>query len=107
MMETTQYGLKENTIQRIRNIIATHPEVEEVILYGSRATGNYSNGSDIDLVLKGKGLNQALLNKIRWELDDLLLPYTIDIAIYDKIDNPDLIEHIHRVGVVFYKNRKA
>jgi len=103
MMETIQYGLKENTIQRIRNIFASHPEVEEVILYGSRATGNFSNGSDIDLVLKGKGLNQALLNKIRWELDDLLLPYTIDIAIYDKIDNPDLIEHIHRVGIVFYR----
>ena len=103
MMETTQYGLKENTIQRIRNIFAAHPEVEEVILYGSRATGNFSNGSDIDLVLKGKRLNQALLNKLRWELDDLLLPYTIDIAIYDKIDNPDLIEHIHRVGVVFYR----
>jgi predicted nucleotidyltransferase len=103
MMETIQYGLKENTIQKIRSIFATHPEVEEVILYGSRATGNFSNGSDIDLVLKGKGLNQALLNKIRWELDDLLLPYTIDIAIYDKIDNPDLIEHIHRVGIVFYR----
>ena len=103
MMETTQYRLKENTIQRIRNIFATHPEVEEVILYGSRATGTFPNGSDIDLVLKGKGLNQALLNKIRRELDNLLLPYTIGIAIYDKIDNQELIEHIHRVGVVFYR----
>jgi predicted nucleotidyltransferase len=102
-METIQYGLKENVIQRIRNIFASHPEVEEAILYGSRAKGNFSNGSDIDFVLKGKELNQAILNKIRRELDDLLLPYTIDIAIYNKIDNPELIEHINRVGVVFYK----
>ena len=77
--------------------------MEEVILYGSRAKGTFSNGSDIDLVLKGKGLSQALLNKIRWELDDLLLPYTIDVAIYDRIDNPELIDHISRVGVVFYR----
>jgi len=103
MMETIEYGLKKNTIQRIRNIFAIHPEVEEVILYGSRAKGTFSNGSDIDLVLKGKGLSQALLNKIRWELDDLLLPYTIDVAIYDRIDNPELIDHISRVGVVFYR----
>jgi len=102
-METIEYGLKKNTIQRIRNIFAIHPEVEEVILYGSRAKGTFSNGSDIDLVLKGKGLSQALLNKIRWELDDLLLPYTIDVAIYDRIDNPELIDHISRVGVVFYR----
>jgi predicted nucleotidyltransferase len=102
-METIQYGLKENVIQRIRNIFASHPEVEKAILYGSRAKGNFSRGSDIDFVLKGKELNQAILNKIRWELDDLLLPYTIDIAIYDKIDNPELIEHINRLGVVFYR----
>ena len=102
-MGTIQYGLKENVIQKIKKVFASHPEVEEAILYGSRATGNFSRGSDIDFVLKGKELNQAILNKIRWELDDLLLPYTIDIAIYDRIDHPELIEHINRLGVVFYR----
>ena len=102
-METIQYGLKANTIQKIRNIFASHPEVEEAIIYGSRAKGNFSNGSDIDFVLKGKELNQSILTKIRWQLDDLLLPYTIDIAIYHKIDNPELIVHINRVGEIFYK----
>jgi predicted nucleotidyltransferase len=28
--------------------------VEKAILYGSRAKGNYKNGSDIDLTLRGE-----------------------------------------------------
>ena len=72
-------------------------------MYGSRAKGNYKPGSDIDLTLKGKELNLKLLNKISLELDDLLLPYTFDLSIYHHIKQPDLIDHIVRVGKVFYK----
>jgi len=36
------------------------------------------------------------------ELDDLLLPYTIDLSILDQISDPDVVEHIQRVGVTFY-----
>lgn len=100
------YGLKDKVIDRIKQVFASYPEVEEAILYGSRAKGNYSNGSDIDLVLKGSKLDQTILRKIRRELDDLLLPYTIDIALYDSIDNPDLTGHIKRVGIIIYRNKK-
>jgi predicted nucleotidyltransferase len=68
------YGLKAKVIDRIKKVFASYPEVEEAILYGSRAKGNYSNGSDIDLVLKGNKLDETILRKIRRQLDDLLLP---------------------------------
>ena len=74
-----QFGLNENIIVQIRNVIETFPQIEKVILYGSRAKGTYRNGSDIDLTLKGEGLNQSVLFKIEDELDDLMLPYTFDI----------------------------
>ena len=99
------YGLKDQVIEKIKQVFALYPEVEEVVLYGSRAKGNYSKNSDIDLVLKGDGLNQNILGKIRMALDDLLLPYTIDMAIYKNIDNPELIEHIERVGLVLYRKQ--
>jgi len=98
------YGLKETVINKIRQTLASFPEVEEAILYGSRAKGNFSNGSDIDLALKGNSLNQSILQKIRRELDDLLLPYTIDIAIYHSIENQDLTDHINRAGIVLYSS---
>ena len=40
------------------------------------------------------------------ELEELYLPYTFDISIFKQIDNKNLIDHINRVGVVFYKFRK-
>ncbi|MEW6519108.1 MAG: nucleotidyltransferase domain-containing protein [Thermodesulfobacteriota bacterium] len=96
------YGLKDETVEKINSILARSPEVDEAILYGSRAKGNFRPGSDIDLTLKGKGLNLHLLNTISLALDDLLLPYHVDLSIFHQIDNPDLIAHIERVGRIFY-----
>ncbi len=96
------YGLKSTILAQIKEVISKYKEVDEAILYGSRAKGNYENGSDIDLTLKGKELNLTILNKIDLELDDLLLPYTFDLSVFHHIDNPDLVDHIKRVGKVIY-----
>jgi len=97
------YGLKKETIEKINQIFARHKAVEKVFLYGSRAKGNYKKGSDIDLTLIGENLNLRFLNKISLDLDDLLLPYKIDLSIYNQITNSDLVDHISRVKKIFYK----
>jgi len=96
------YGLKQTVVNKIQQVLADHPDVQKAILYGSRAMGNYKPGSDIDLILEGTALTLKQLNIIENELDDLLLPYELDVSIYHQIDNPDLLEHVERVGVVFY-----
>ena len=101
-----KFGLKENIVQKIRRVFSAFPEVEEAVLYGSRAKGNYKEGSDIDLTLKGSNVNLGVLNKIGLRLDDLLLPYTFDLSAYRHIDNSGLIDHINRLGVSFYKEQK-
>jgi predicted nucleotidyltransferase len=97
-----QYGLKSDAISRINCVFAAHPEVEQAVLYGSRAKGNYRAGSDIDLCLKGEALTLTQMLEIENELDDLLLPYKIDLSLFHTLDNSELIDHIRRVGVVFY-----
>lgn len=99
------YGLKSNIIQAIQEVFIKYPFVEKAILYGSRAKGNYRNGSDIDLVLVGESLNLSEQFSIETELDDLLLPYKIDLVVYHKIENKDLLEHINRVGKVFFSRK--
>ena len=98
-----RYGLKDGDIEAISSVFAKHREIEKVILYGSRAMGSYRNGSDIDLVLIGNDLSFEELLRIKGELDDLLLPYKIDLLLYSKINNEDLLEHIKRVGLTFYE----
>ena len=101
---TLRFGLKEATIQKIGVVLAHYPPVEKAVLYGSRAKGNYKNGSDTDLTLcGGADLTLNVLYRISDELDDLLLPYTIDLSIFSHIGDPDVIEHIQRVGTTFYE----
>lgn len=98
-------GLSEQTVEKIRAVLAHFPEVEKAVLYGSRAKGTHRSGSDIDLVLFGKGLGQSKLGQIDNALDDLLLPYRFDLSLFAKLTHPELIDHIRRVGVEFYQKR--
>jgi predicted nucleotidyltransferase len=100
-------GLSVETINKIKGVFVKHPQIDAVILYGSRAKGNYRPGSDIDLTLHGEKLDLHILNKISNDLDDLLTPYKFDISIYHDIDNQDLIDHIKRVGVEFWLKSKV
>jgi len=95
------YGLQNTTIEAINSVFRNHQNIEEIILYGSRAKGNYTTGSDIDLSIKGSNFTLTDLLKIENELDDLMLPYKIDISLYHTINNPELIEHIKRVGIIW------
>ena len=107
MINETPFGLPPAAVEKIRGIFARHPQVERAVLYGSRAKGNYKNGSDVDLTLYGDGLTLNLLLKILGELDDLLLPWMIDLSIYQQIDNENLREHIERVGITFYEKKNG
>lgn len=96
------FGLPPATVDKLRSVFARHPAIESVVLYGSRAKGNYRPGSDIDLAIKGRHIPFAEFLKIEDEIDDLLLPYTVDLSLYVELRNADLIAHIDRVGVEVY-----
>ncbi len=102
------FGLDNKTIQDIRDAFSKNPLIEKVILYGSRAKGNYRTGSDIDITLIGEDL--SLNNSVYPLMDaieDLCLPYMFDISVFSQIDDENLIEHINRVGKVFYEKGKG
>jgi len=102
MSENLKYGLEEITLEKIRSVFSSFSQIESAILYGSRAKGNYKLGSDIDIVLTGEKIDIILLTEIKSELDDLLLPYIIDVTVHNMISNKDLLDHIQRVGVKIY-----
>lgn len=79
------YGLTEEEIKGIVDVLADDPKVEELILFGSRAKGNYSSGSDIDIAMIGKNLRLNDISKALVSLDELYLPYKLDLVIYHRI----------------------
>jgi predicted nucleotidyltransferase len=98
-----KYGLQDEVVEAIRSVFRTHTEVEKVILYGSRAKGNFKPASDVDLTLLGESLDLTILNQVSWELDDLLLPFTFDLSLYQYLTNQDLLDHIERIGIVLFE----
>ena len=98
-----KYGLTETTVEKICAVFARFPEIEKAVLYGSRAKGNFKTGSDIDLTLCGETLTSDLCSTIASALDDLMLPYTIDLSVFNELNHAKLREHIERVGVLFYQ----
>lgn len=102
-----EFGLTDSTLKKIRDVLAGYESVEKVVIYGSRAKGTYRQGSDIDLTLFGDSLDERQCADIADALDELLLPYMIDLSVYAQIDHDELKKHIDRVGRVLYQKSKS
>ncbi|MBV1788445.1 HsdR family type I site-specific deoxyribonuclease [Marinobacterium sp. D7] len=96
-------GLPADAIAAIQAVFARYEQIERAVLYGSRAKGNFRPGSDIDLTLYLKQEPTfSLLTRVSRELDELHIPWSIDLSLVAYIDNEKLLDHIRRVGIEFY-----
>ena len=99
------FGLEAREMDKIVKSIASIEGVDKAVLFGSRAKGNHKPYSDVDISLVGKSLSYSDLLRLHSIIDDLLLPYEIDLNIFDLIQNENLKEHILRCGRVIYESR--
>ena len=93
------YGISDLDLQEICRIFKSHAEIKRVRIFGSRAKGTFSSGSDVDLSLEGN-IPLQLLRQISAELNqESNLPFRFDLVKYEAIESNDLREHIDRVGI--------
>jgi predicted nucleotidyltransferase len=107
MSVANPFGLPPSTLGKLNSVFARHNAIGAVLIYGSRAKGNYRAGSDIDLTIKGCEISFAEMMQIEDQIDDLMLPYSVDLSQYLRLSNHDLLEHIDRVGVEIYVGKKT
>jgi uncharacterized protein len=100
------YGLSDIVIQDICSVFKKYPNINEVVIFGSRAKGNYSERSDIDLAVKGHDISYEQLMNINIQIEDLGLLYGVDVINYYEKSNTPIGEHIDRVGKVFYESKR-
>jgi predicted nucleotidyltransferase len=102
-----KFGLLESDMASILEIIRNQELVEEVILFGSRAKGNFRTGSDVDLALKGESLTFEKVSHISYLLnEETNMPYHFDLVNYHQIQEPELIKHIDRIGIPIFQRKK-
>ena len=98
-----RFGLDNKVIEDIIHILRKNKEVESAKIFGSRARGDYRESSDIDIALFGDKLTSSINTKIYFEIDNLYLPYKIDLINFNSIGPENTIrEIILREGVEFY-----
>jgi len=90
-------GLPPEASDALLGVLAAHRAVEEAWLYGSRAMNRHRPASDVDLTLKGDRLRHADLLALMGAIDDLLLPWQVDLSLHGEL-NDDLRAHVQRVG---------
>ena len=107
MSENTKYGLRVSDIDNIVSILKRNKRITGVILFGSRAKGTFSEGSDIDIALLGDALKLDDIIQASLEMDKLFLPYKIDLVIFERIKEKELVEHIERIGHKLFDRQRV
>jgi len=100
------YGLTDKSYQELMQILASIPEIEEVIIYGSRARGDYWRASDVDLSIKGSEFNKHTLAILNDKLYNSHIPQYFDTHVYASIKNPQFKANVDREGKVLYNKQQ-
>lgn len=97
-----KFGLEDYVLEKFKSVFIQYPEIDEVLIYGSRAKGNFRIGSDIDLVLKGENLNDAISARIADDIDNLNMVYLVDLILLNQIESEDFLKEISETSQSFY-----
>lgn len=96
-----KFGLKDRYYEELKALYFLFPNIDEIIIFGSRARGDYRENSDIDIALKGN-LTKIDIALIRDHLDESRIPYTTDVVEYEKIIDIKFREEIDKEGRILY-----
>jgi len=100
------FGLRQQDLDEIIHILQKFPVAEEAVIFGSRAKGTFKKGSDIDIAVKGKRINHAVVAALSFLLnEESATPYFFDIIHFDAISEKELLEHVERVGQSIYLHK--
>ena len=100
-----KFGLTQKQYQLIEEAIIAFDEIEKVVIFGSRATGQYAPSSDIDLAVFGKNITTNTTSRFFSRLDDLPLPFKFDVLNYERISSTTLKNKIDLQGKVFFQKQ--
>lgn len=96
-------GLLDSDIQEIINVLSQFSYIDKAVIFGSRAKGNFKQGSDVDIAVYGSKLNLETIHKISFQLnEETNMPYKFDTIHYNNIQDLKVIDHINRVGIEIY-----
>ena len=95
--------LSTKTLNTSQAVFARYPELAEVLLYGSRATGKATPRSDIAIATRGI-LTPHRLGRLALDLEETNIPQKCDVQAYEHISYAPIKAHIDAAGICIYRN---
>lgn len=95
-------GLSASILDDLRRVFAAYPEIEQVLIFGSRANGTFRDGSDIDLAVFSATMSAARFTHLWNALDALPLVFKMDVLHWDTLGNQRLKDKIPTTGKLLY-----
>jgi proline iminopeptidase len=96
------FGLADEIREAFRRVFAGFPEIEQVLIFGSRAKGGFRDGSDIDLAVFAPSMVDSRFTQLWRAIDDLPLVFKVDLLHWDRLANKALRNQIALEGRAFY-----
>ncbi|MBN1960396.1 MAG: nucleotidyltransferase domain-containing protein [Deltaproteobacteria bacterium] len=101
-MKTIAFGLSQHIIDKILEVFTKHHKIERVVIFGSRALGNFKSYSDIDLAVYGEQLEANEFSRLSFELHELPIVFSIDVIHANQISNQALLDRVESEGQQIY-----
>ena len=96
------FGLAERHYRDIVRVFRRYPNIEKVLIFGSRAKGTDKPYSDIDLAVVAPNMDDQEFSRLWNELDALELVFKLDVLHWDKLGQQKLKDSIMTYGQYFY-----
>ncbi len=94
--------LSKKTMNALAQVFTRYPELTQVLLYGSRANGNATPRSDIDLATRGI-LDSHRLGRLVLDLEESDILQKCDVHAYERISNTGLKAYIDSEAISIYE----
>ena len=100
-------GLDESLLSQIVELILKHKKPEKIVIFGSRASDNFKDTSDIDIAIFGKDWTDKDINIVKYNLDEFIkTPLKFDLLNFYKIGKTKLKENILKEEKIVYEIKK-
>lgn len=107
LLDWNSTGISQRFVYELQEFCLKDEHIDKVILFGSRARGDYRRTSDIDLAMYTCDSSHSQQNLIEQSIQEMSTPLKIDVLFMDRLTKEQLVSNILRDGRIIYEKGTA